>query len=31
MIIELTDVNKSYINGKMETPVLHNISLGIEE
>ena len=30
MIIELTDVNKSYINGKMETPVLHNISLGIE-
>lgn len=31
MIIELTDVNKSYINGKMETPVLHNISLGIEK
>lgn len=31
MIIELTDVNKSYINGKMETPVLHNISLGIDK
>lgn len=31
MIIELTDVNKSYINGKLETPVLHNISLSIDK
>lgn len=31
MIIELSDIFKSYQNGKMDVPVLHGVSLSIEE
>ena len=31
MLLHLEDINKSYIQGKMDVPVLHDINLDIEE
>ena len=31
MILSLRNINKSYDEGKLEVPVLHDISLDIEE
>ena len=31
MLLHLENVNKSYIQGKMDVPVLHDINLDIEE
>ena len=31
MIISLKDVNKTYVNGEMEVPVLHHVNLEVDE
>lgn len=31
MILELTNINKTYINGQMEVPVLHDVNFSVEE